>query len=64
MVDKSTTIRERVAEAIKETIGEVGDLFEDDDYLEAADAAIAIVVEVFRNGQASLLEEERKDERP
>lgn len=75
MADTSMTIRERVAEVICRSactdLDGVGgcECAEDGikpqcvNVLAAADAAIAIVVEVFRNGQASLIEEEaKKDE--
>lgn len=60
MDETSTTIRERVAEAIERE--HVDYKPTPADYLRMADAAIAIIVEVYRNGQASLIEEERKDE--
>lgn len=58
MTDTSTTIREQVAEAIKEAMPLSDEL--GSSYMAAADAAIAIIVEVYRNGQASLIEEEKE----
>lgn len=73
MSDNTTTIRERVAMAICAAMpggappcpcaaddGQLADLCRQD-MLRAADAAIAIIVEVYRNGQSSLIDEERKE---
>lgn len=66
MSETSTTIRERVADAMRPMLTwKMSDgtivAASEESIRDAADAAIAIIVEVYRNGQASLIEEERKD---
>ena len=65
MSDTSTTIRERVAIAIHKAVMAKGSNLgmKMQPAYAAADAAIAIIVEVYRSGQASLLKDEHDEQK-